>query len=893
MELNKIISNMKKGILIQILVLLSVFVFSQEQQQKIRVGLLDIEGSEGTSLELGASLDFLKHYENLITSSFITFQNIRKDPSALYDLDVVWFHKVDSSTFNKLQMDPEVLSSIKDFVRLGGGLILSMDAMRYLNIMGLEPRRPVWRWKEVKDAGYGRKLGLHAFRQHPVFEGLHGGAYIYKPIIDMKVPQIGYFDVNMPENAKVVAVDWDYIFLRKDAKLVLEYELGKGRIIAIGAYVHFGAPNYNRKHLDKFMLNAIEYLSGNTTGKAYYWNFEEAEITETEALRSSLKYAKAKDWPADTSSPALKRQFATDNYCEVSTDRMLVTAKEKGGIEEIWAHPFMALRDYEVGVRFSYDDSIYWLSQQVPQIVTRPNSLEREYKFKRAYLTEVITAPMHEPGAVIHYEYRGVYPAELYIKFKSNFRYMWPYDHKALGDLNYGLDMRNNLIMMQDHRNEFNMLVGSNKDLHSANIGQYTDFRINDIPTDLDRPVSVEEVLEGQATDDYLISAIMKFNLEMKDELDVFISAANAGQQDILSSFKKLLSDPYAVYTQSADYYRNLLDNSLMIKTPDNIFNEGYRWALIGTDKFFVHTPGTGQSLVAGYASSNHGWDGGQSVSGRPGYAWYFGRDAIWSAFALLDYGDFNKVKKILETFQEYQDLNGKIYHELSTSGIVHYDASDATPLYIILAARYLKHSGDMAFIRKSWPHIHKAIEFCFSTDTDADHLIENTNVGHGWVEGGHLFGSHTSLHLASLWAEALDESAYMANLLQKKELTDQYTYEAEIVKRIINEQFYNDSAAYYYHSMLQDGSFMKDETIMPAIPMYFKQALRENTSRILKDFASNTFSSDWGTRIVKKESEHFNPGVIIRVLCGHCLRAGQLSQNITTGIRSRDTPTS
>ncbi len=851
---------MKKGILINIFIIISFLVFSQEQHQKIRVALLDIAGSDGTSLELRASLDFLKHYENRIRSTFVTFDDIQKNPGLLDNLDVVWFHKVDSSSFSKLQKDPEVLSAIKDFVRLGGGLILSMDAMRYLNVMSMEPKQPVWQWKEAKDGGYGRKLGLHAFRQHPVFDGLHGGAYIYKPIIDMKVPQIGYFDMNMPENAKVLAVDWDYIFLREDTKLVLEYDLGKGKIIAIGAYVHFGAPNYNRKHLDKFMLNTIDYLAGKKSVKAYYWSYDKPQITETEIPRFKLEYAKAEKWPADTFLPSLQRKYATDNYCEVSTDRLLITSVEKGGIEEIWAHPFMALRDYEVGIRFSYEDSIYWLSRQKPQLSIRPNSLEREYKFKRAYLTEVITAPMHEGGVVVHYEYRGVYPAELFVKFKSHFRYMWPYDHKALGDLKYGLDMRNNLIMMQDHRNEFNVLIGSNKEMHSANIGQYEGFKINDVPVNLDRPIRVEEVLEGLATDEYMISGIMKFNLEMNDDLDIFITAANADQQKVKSSFEKLIGDPYAAYTQSSGYYRDLLNSSLSINTPDSIFNEGYTWALIGSDKFFVHTPGTGQSLVAGYASSDHGWDGGQTVSGRPGYAWYFGRDAIWSAFALLDYGDFDKVKKILETFQQYQDLSGKIYHELSTSGIVHYDASDATPLYIILAARYLKHTGDLEFIKKSWPHIHKAIEFCFSTDTDADHLIENTNVGHGWVEGGHLFGSHTSLHLASLWAEAMEESAYMAGFMKKEELLDHYAYEAEIVQGIINEKFYDDSAAYYYHGMLQDGSLMKDETIMPAIPMYFEQAAKENTARILKDFASNAFSSDWGTRIVKKSSDHFNP---------------------------------
>ena len=44
--------------------------------------------------------------------------------------------------------------------------------------------------------------------------------------------------------------------------------------------------------------------------------------------------------------------------------------------------------------------------------------------------------------------------------------------------------------------------------------------------------------------------------------------------------------------------------------------------------------------------------------------------------------------------------------------------------------------------------------------------MIDNLLVGHGWVEGGHLYGGKTTLYLASVWAEALKQAAYMAELL-------------------------------------------------------------------------------------------------------------------------------
>ena len=43
--------------------------------------------------------------------------------------------------------------------------------------------------------------------------------------------------------------------------------------------------------------------------------------------------------------------------------------------------------------------------------------------------------------------------------------------------------------------------------------------------------------------------------------------------------------------------------------------------------------------MVAGFGTTLRGWNGGQKISGRPGYAWYFGRDAQWTGLAVNAYG--------------------------------------------------------------------------------------------------------------------------------------------------------------------------------------------------------------------------------------------------------------
>ena len=93
------------------------------------------------------------------------------------------------------------------------------------------------------------------------------------------------------------------------------------------------------------------------------------------------------------------------------------------------------------------------------------------------------------------------------------------------------------------------------------------------------------------------------------------------------------IANAQQIYTSSAAYYDDYLTKKLQITTPDTVFNEGFKWAQISTAQFIVETPGLGTSVMAGYSSSRRGWGGGQKVSGRPGYAWYFGRDAVFSGF--------------------------------------------------------------------------------------------------------------------------------------------------------------------------------------------------------------------------------------------------------------------
>src|SRR5262249_54533637 len=86
------------------------------------------------------------------------------------------------------------------------------------------------------------------------------------------------------------------------------------------------------------------------------------------------------------------------------------------------------------------------------------------------------------------------------------------------------------------------------------------------------------------------------------------------------------------LYQEAEDYYAHFFDLRLTTETPDAQFDRALRWAEIAIDQSRVRFHDE-SGLIAGY------YESGDST--RPGFAWFFGRDALWTSYAINAYGDF------------------------------------------------------------------------------------------------------------------------------------------------------------------------------------------------------------------------------------------------------------
>ena len=763
--------------------------------------------------------------------------------------NVVWYQRVDTTAF--LPSELAAKEALSKYVSQGGHLILSMEAVRLLNVWNIEPEAIQTKQFSAIDDGFGRKLGFHAFRQHPIFDKMFGGSYVWHGKVDNTCRVLGFFDNSWPKahNAKVVATLWEYIFYHPSDKVVWETSVGKGKILAIGAFLYYNRENFHSALLGQFTINCVRYMSGAMNHQpVYYWLNQKAGVIQDNATFKPVALSSPSVWDLPQTSMQLSRK-ASANYCDLPSQRILVVAQEKAGIEEIWSHPFMSLRDFHTRLEVEGVDSLIQLQSYQPEFQMLPNAFVRIYHIGGLTLKEIVTSDAKRPVVVVHYQWEGHGLKRIVVDFKSNLRYMWPYDELALGPVYYQWSAAMNAFVVTDQKKEFCSLIGSNAKGLPLVAGQFENFKFSNISSlPQTTPSSKQQV-----------AAAISFLVDNKKAVDFFVVGTSTGLESAKQEYVVAMKQPFEIFNSSASYYSNYLSKVLEVVTPNSLLNESYRWAVVSSLQFLVNTPGIGTSLMAGYSSSHRGWNGAQSVSGRPGYAWYFGRDAVWSGFAFDGLGDFETVKKVLQTMIRFQQVDGKIYHELTSSISVHFDASDATPLFVTLMAHYIRRSGDIDFLTKNISAIHKAMDYCYSTDTDGDHLIEISNVGHGWLEGGELYGSHTEFYLVGTWNMALNDAAYLSLLTGNHSMSDKYTKEAAVVNKILNDDFWN-TAGYYNYGKMRDGSFTKNLISLTTVPIYFGLADSAKAQQTLYKLSGPEYTADWGVRMINDDNSLFSP---------------------------------
>ncbi|NIN71030.1 MAG: hypothetical protein GTO46_03650 [Gemmatimonadetes bacterium] len=749
----------------------------------------------------------------------------------------VWCHWTETPAL------PEAARHTLDaHVRAGGGLVATLAAAALPVQLGWEKVTPdvatdaLWTEEpedELADdfSAAPRIRGLQSFRGHPLFEGLGSGCYTWAPQEGERLVRCAYTGDNWPKSGRVIAVQKAYINVNPGRRLAWEYAVGDGWAVCIGAYVYFAARDRRYAlHLERLLDNAFDRVASNghrvrLIGGVWQPRSAGVELDERVPLPPDL--GPGADLALTPPDDLRLERRATDAEYTLAGTRAFLVGREESGLEEVWFHPVRAVSRWGLSSDSEARDETERSNDRSNVVATHfriaTGVFERRLDVDGHAVLERTTVAPDEPGLLVELqpEDPSGEPVGLTLILESDLRLTWPYPASAAGRLRYSKE-------------------GGALGLE-AETGEWLGVRIDPAPRCL--------LVENPSTDEH---SCCRVHAELELRAPTRILLLGAGREEELPAAVDLAG--WA--DRRAAERRGQRDEGFVLESGDRELVEAIEWAKWRLSTYRVRVPGLGTSLVAGYGRSQPGEFG----DGRPGYAWFFGRDACWTALACLAAGQPEAAREVLEFLGRHQDVTGKILHECTTSGVVHYDAADASPLYLLLAASYLAATGDGGTVRREWPHVRGAYEFCLSTDSDGDGLIENTNVGHGWVEFGRLGGYHVSLYLAGVWVAALAELEVAARTLGELDFAGELAYRAAAARSSLELSFFDPLEARYANGRLRDGSLDMAETIMTAVPLALGAVRAERCERWLDRVATEDFTAPWGVRLVSRSEPVYDP---------------------------------
>ena len=337
-------------------------------------------------------------------------------------------------------------------------------------------------------------------------------------------------------------------------------------------------------------------------------------------------------------------------------------------------------------------------------------------------------------------------------------------------------------------------------------------------------------------------------------------TTATASTNALFAKLQRLNAGLPQMYADHAAQYAQMTGDLTAIQTPDAGLDDDFSWAEMSIEQLrAIAEPSRETALVAGYYSSGD--------SARPGFGWFFGRDALYTLYAVNSFGDFKLSRDELEFLMKRQREDGKIMHEYSqTASFVDwkslpymYAAADATPLFLTAMLDYVRNSGDVAFLKEHGGEVEKAWKFETTHDSDGDGIYDNAQ-GTGWVESWPAGMPHQEIYLALLDQQASVAMGKLAYLLDDTTLSQAATMRATNLARKIESEYCDSSTHAYAFSRNADGTLDRTETIFPTIAWWNGGSGLVHSDASFRQWASHDFSTDWGLRDVAESSPFYDP---------------------------------
>jgi glycogen debranching enzyme len=337
---------------------------------------------------------------------------------------------------------------------------------------------------------------------------------------------------------------------------------------------------------------------------------------------------------------------------------------------------------------------------------------------------------------------------------------------------------------------------------------------------------------------------------------------------------------------QKAPFYRGLMAHrremrqstggAASIETSNNIFNEVLCQAMADLNMLMTETP-----------------QGRYPYAGIPWYSTTFGRDGLITAMQML-WVDPRIARGVLKRLAFYQAKSvdpladaepGKILHEMRGGEMAalrevpfaqYYGSVDSTPLFVLLAGRYVERTGDDETLAELWPSIEAALRWIDgSGDPDQDGFIEYQRASEqglanqGWKDSFDAI-FHADGQLAEGYIALAEVQGYVfagkrlaarcALRLGKIELAKRLDSEAQLLAKRFEEAFWSEELGTYALALDGDKRPCAVRTSNAGQLLFTGIAREDRARRVAADLMRPHFFTGWGIRTVARGEPRYNP---------------------------------
>ncbi len=623
------------------------------------------------------------------------------------DADLVWLHG-DTEDRADWQLDEAQSASLRQYVEKGGRVLLTGPAASLVGPIAGEAQvpdvrrtiEPATEPDSADEASMAR--GVMPMPGHPLFYRSTGGRMFYERRPGEEYAEAVYSDGQRPLQGEVVAVEKHADGCRAERAVIVEYKVGQGRVVSVGAPLSFVESQVAESQ-------AVDSQAGESrTGGS------EAGATTDPLLESRARFVGdlldyvMDDHAAEQGAPW--RSHDAGAWIRWDSSKLLtqpdpIPAPKDAGIEatageelffelsqddghvlygdtssetfEVWRQPFLAFRDFRYSFSVGEAD---WVLASAIQVSSRVHCDQVVQRFTGSEIDVECCVALAPRGFQVRWQNHGDKPIRIRVAGMAGLGLASPYPNGSLGDLDLVSSAK-----------------GAELKIADPVLGYGAWMRFDRIP----KRSSLADQSTGQETS---VRFTREFKLPKNGDLAMVLgglvrdSFAVGGPYQHESEPVQGCSLPFALSVDDEE-----LDTALL----------GLKQRAAAALRSY---DGQSRGLTTGRLAGGQGTDAAEAGH-------FVGRGSLEFGTSLLAWGQAAAVREHLELLERFQDSRGQIFDQLSVSGVLLTGDAQSTSEFVQLVGRYLAWTGDHELVFELWSSVRRALTW-----------LEGQDIGQGQV---------------------------------------------------------------------------------------------------------------------------------------------------------------